>query len=85
MAPETGNNKKISDFDILLALFEQVRKAAAGSSEKDTVTYITEPMYKRFLSAIETEYKGIIYSVYGSSTVIIDSNDFWSFSLRKKT
>jgi len=76
------------------ALIKQVTLAAKGDSELNVVTIITKPMWRAFLRACggtdfekgATEWLGIgaTYRVYGSKTIVVDSRNMASVSMRKK-
>lgn len=81
----------IDDRDVVLALIRQVVRAAAGGSELEVVTLISEPMWAAFCRGTglpvpcePTEWLGGhgTRRVCGSRTVVIKRNDFWSVSKR---
>lgn len=65
-----------TDEEIMIALVEQVQKAAAGGSENDVVTFITRPMWMAFLRATgekdlhKLPRPGL--SVFGSRTLLFN-------------
>lgn len=85
-----AHQNKIKDSDILRALVNQVSKAANGGNETEVVTYITKPMWKRFLKACglsvllePSEWNGEkTIRVFGSHTIIIDSKELKSVSFK---
>jgi len=85
--------KNLTDSEILSVLISQVQKAANGQPETKVRTFITIPLWKRFLKAANTEY-GLptdwnmnhdkCRRVFGSDTRLVKglhSRDFrsWSF------
>lgn len=82
--------KQISDqdYDIVRALVNQVAAAArsCGVSEVGVRTYITRPMWKAWLRALdmpEESEPGCWHSgfrVYGSETIVVESDAFESIS-----
>ena len=83
-------SKSISEPELVNALICQVTKAANGGSELSVTTFISKPMWKRFLKAIginesskPTGWNGDkTIRVYGSNTVVVDSNELFSLSVK---
>lgn len=81
----------VSDQQIVSALINQVAKAAGGDSERNITTLISRPMWNAFLRGIgepedsaPTDWLGLekTIRVYGSKTIVIDRDDFWSLSTK---
>lgn len=80
---------RLDDATIARNLMRQVQKAAGDRVETEVRTVITRPMWKaflRFTGAPEgtepTAWLGIknTHRVYGSETIVIESEDMWSVS-----
>jgi len=82
--------KSISEPQLVNALICQVTKAANGGSETDVTTFISKPLWKRFLKAIginesskPTGWNGDkTIRVYGSNTIVVESNELFSCSVK---
>jgi hypothetical protein len=74
---------KPTDFQIMKALMDQVRKAVPlGGSERDVTTIISRPMWQAWCRAVDmpensepTEWLGIhkTMRVYGSRTIVVEN------------
>lgn len=85
------NNKpaKTADEAVMCALIGQVSATAAGDVETNVRTVITRPMWEAFCrsAGIPTDAKPTAWNgihntirVFGSETVIVESEEFWSVS-----
>lgn len=90
---------KTTDEEIMCTLIGQVLLATSAAaetkpmaSELDVVTYITRPMWEAFCRAAKipvhsmpTEWKGVkSVRVFGSETKLIESDQWWSFSMPRR-
>jgi hypothetical protein len=65
--------------------------ARENGVETDVVTYVTRPMWNAFLRAAKksenlspTVWKGMgTVRVFGSETIVVESDDWWSASRRR--
>lgn len=73
----------------MCALIGQVAKAANGCAEHNVTTFITKPMWRAFLRATGTPVNSKptdwigpkeTVRVYGSKTIVVDSNKLQSIS-----
>lgn len=81
------------DEAIMCALVKQVAKAANNNSETCVTTFITCPMWNAHLRAVgipensePTKWLGLYDTirVYGSETIVVESDKIASMSFRKK-
>lgn len=74
----------VTDEEIMFGLIDQVRKAAAGGSERNVMTFITRPMWIAFLRAIKHPDLNTLpmpgLTVFGSRTLLFNRPQFWSMS-----
>ena len=76
--------------EIVRALVRQVSLASSGDNEQNVITTISRPMWKAFLSELDIpintepskEWGGT--RVFGSFTIVIESDEMWSFSRLRK-
>ena len=83
----------VTGHDITRALISQVSKAAGSGSELEVETRISRPLWRLWNTILgvhpDTEPtdwlgEGHTHRVYGSKTIVVDSDGLWSFS-RKAT
>lgn len=74
---------------VMCALIGQVARAAQGGTEQDVTTLITRPLWRTWnlavgnhIDAPPTDWIGIegTNRVYGSKTIIVESEELWSIS-----
>lgn len=76
------------DYDVMVALCQQVQQAAQGGDERDVVTIITRSMWHKYRRGAQGCYVGCVPSycctVYGSATHIVDRAGYEAVSYRRE-